>query len=77
MAEDNHPAKPERNEGHDVIIDRIDCTIERRLLVNYRIDPDVVAAQLPEPFQPQLHSGWAVGGVCFIRLASTRPHRFF
>jgi hypothetical protein len=58
-----------------VIINRIDCTIERRLLVNYRIDPDVVAAQLPEPFRPQLVSGWAVGGVCFIRLASTRPHR--
>lgn len=58
-----------------MIIDRIDCTIERRLLVNYRIDPDVMAAHLPEPFRPQLQSGWAVGGICFIRLASTRPHR--
>jgi hypothetical protein len=44
------------------------CTIERRLLVNYRIDPEFVARLLPRPFRPQLVSGLAVGGVCFIRL---------
>lgn len=52
---------------------RINCTIERRLLVNYRIDPDLVAEQLPSPLRPQVVHGWAVGGVCFIRLANTRP----
>jgi Uncharacterized conserved protein (COG2071) len=57
-----------------VIIDRIDGTIQRRLLVNYRIDPDVAATQLPHPFRPQIVAGWAVAGVCFIRLAATRPH---
>jgi hypothetical protein len=51
----------------------IDCTIERRLLVNYRIDPETVMRLLPAPFRPQLVSGWAVGGVCFIRLAGLRP----
>jgi hypothetical protein len=51
----------------------VDCTIARRLLVNYRVDPDVVAAQLPGPFRPQLASGWAVGGVCFIALRHLRP----
>ena len=51
----------------------ISCTIERRLLVNYRIEPEVVAAQLPSPFRPQLVSGWAVGGVCFLRLRDVRP----
>ena len=51
----------------------IDCTIERRLLVNYRIEPEVVAAQLPSPFRPQRVSGWAVGGVCFLRLRDVRP----
>jgi hypothetical protein len=51
----------------------VDCTIERRLLVNYRIDPDLVMAQLPVPFRPQVRSGWAVGGVCFIRLRDLRP----
>ena len=47
--------------------------IERRLLVNYRVDPDVVAAQLPAPFEPQLVNGYAVAGICLIRLAELRP----
>jgi hypothetical protein len=51
----------------------VDCTIARRLLVNYRVNPDVVAAQLPAPFRPQIVSGWAVGGVCFIALRRLRP----
>lgn len=51
------------------------CTIERRLLVNYRIEPEVVMAQLPEPLRPQVLWGWSVGGVCFIRLRDIRsPH---
>jgi hypothetical protein len=56
-----------------MITDQIACTIERRLLVNYRIAPDLIAPRLPAGFRPQLVSGWAVGGVCFIRLADTRP----
>jgi hypothetical protein len=59
-----------------MLTDTIDCTIERRLLVNYRIDPDAVTRLLPAPFRPQLVSGWAVGGVCFIRLGSLRPAHF-
>jgi hypothetical protein len=51
----------------------IESTIERRLLVNYRIDPELVARQLPEPFRPLVVSGWAIGGVCFIRLGRIRP----
>jgi hypothetical protein len=52
------------------------CTIERRLLVNYRIDPELVVRQLPKPFRPHLVSGLAVGGVCFIRLGELRPNYF-
>jgi len=52
---------------------KVDCTIERRLLLNYRIDPELVTAQLPPGFRPQLISGWAVGGICLIRLSRTRP----
>jgi Uncharacterized conserved protein (COG2071) len=51
----------------------INCTIERRLLVNYRIEPDVLATHLPSPFRPQVVSGWGVGGVCFLRLRGVRP----
>ncbi|MGO8863294.1 MAG: DUF2071 domain-containing protein [Acidimicrobiales bacterium] len=58
-----------------MLTNAVDCTIERRLLVNYRIDPEVVMRQLPAPFRPQLVSGLAVGGVCFIRLGGLRPAR--
>ena len=34
--------------------------IERRLLLNYHVDPAVLARQLPPPFRPQLHGGWGV-----------------
>jgi Uncharacterized conserved protein (COG2071) len=51
----------------------IESTIERRLLVNYRIEPDLVARQLPKPFRPLIVSDWAIGGVCFIRLGGIRP----
>lgn len=56
-----------------MIAKNIDCVIARRLLVNYRIDPEHVAALLPNPFRPQLVGGHAVGGVCFIRLSRIRP----
>ena len=47
--------------------------IERRLLVNYRVDPDAIAGVLPAPFRPQLVDGFAVAGICLIRLGSLRP----
>ena len=47
--------------------------IERRLLVNYRVDPEVAARLLPAPLQPQLVNGWAVAGICLIRLGRLRP----
>src|SRR4051812_4703465 len=47
--------------------------IERRLLVNYHVDPDAIAGVLPPPFRPQLVDGRAVAGICLIRLGSLRP----
>jgi hypothetical protein len=47
--------------------------IARRLLINYRVDPDVVAALLPAPFQPKLIQGAAIAGICLIRLQAVRP----
>ena len=44
--------------------------------MNYRIDPEVLERHLPAPFRPHLISGWAVGGVCFIRLGGLRPAHF-
>jgi hypothetical protein len=56
-----------------VRVPRVASRIERRLLVNYRLDPDVVARLLPEPFRPDLVDGSAVAGICLIRLAAVRP----
>jgi hypothetical protein len=47
--------------------------IERRLLVNYRVDPEPVRALLPPPFRPRLVAGQAVAGICLIRLGRLRP----
>ena len=48
-------------------------TIERRLLVNYRVDPEVLAAHLPAPFRPQVVHGVGIAGICLIRLGHLRP----
>jgi hypothetical protein len=48
-------------------------TIERRLLVNYRVDGSALAEILPSPFRPQLIEGYGVAGICLIRLSHLRP----
>jgi Uncharacterized conserved protein (COG2071) len=47
--------------------------MERRLLVNYRVDADVLAAVLPAPFRPALVGGHGLGGICLLRLGRIRP----
>lgn len=49
--------------------------VERRLLVNYRTDPETTARLVPHPLRPQLVNGWAVAGICLIRLRRLRPRR--
>jgi hypothetical protein len=50
--------------------------IDRRILANYRVDPTYMAAALPKPFRPQIVSGYAIGGICLIRLKRVRPKLF-
>jgi hypothetical protein len=52
---------------------RMNGEIERRLLVNYRVDPDALRRVLPERFRPQLVDGAGVAGICLIRLGGLRP----
>src|SRR5215216_5886048 len=52
----------------------IDGTIRRRVLANFRADPQVVAPLLPRGLRPKLHRGDAIVGVCLIRLEDIRPH---
>ncbi|MFE7796899.1 DUF2071 domain-containing protein [Nocardia sp. NPDC057440] len=47
--------------------------VERRLLVNYRVDPESAARLVPPQMRPQLVGGWAVAGICLIRLGQFRP----
>jgi hypothetical protein len=55
------------------VIDRVRGTIRRRILVNYRVAPDVIERLLPTGFEPKLVRGFAMAGVCFIRLEEQRP----
>jgi uncharacterized protein YqjF (DUF2071 family) len=47
--------------------------IDRRILVNYRVDPEVLDDALPDPFRPQTVAGYGFGGICLIRLDDLRP----
>lgn len=47
--------------------------IRRRLLVNFRVDAEVMRRFLPPPFRPKLHCGYAIAGICLIRLEEIRP----
>jgi len=47
--------------------------IERRILANYRVDPAAIEPLLPAPFRPQLVRGYAIAGICLIRLGQVRP----
>jgi len=52
---------------------KIQGVIRRRILVNYRVDPQVIQRLLPDKFQPKLHAGCAIAGICLIRLEQIRP----
>lgn len=49
------------------------AVMERRILVNYRVDPDLLGSCLPAPFRPALVGGHGVAGICLIRLGRIRP----
>lgn len=47
--------------------------IKRRILVNYRAEPEAIQKILPTQFRPKLHNGAAIAGICLIRLEHIRP----
>jgi len=51
----------------------IQGTIKRRILANFRVDPETIQRELPERFRPKLQNGSAVAGICLIRLEHVRP----
>ena len=54
-------------------IPTIQGLIDRPVLVNFRVDPDVLSRICPSPFRPQTVNGFGVAGICLIRLKHIRP----
>jgi hypothetical protein len=47
--------------------------IDRRILVNFQVAPEVLGRILPPPFRPKLVNGVGMAGICLIRLKRIRP----
>ena len=54
-------------------IPTIKGVIDRRVLINYTVDPEVIAKLIPKPFRPHVYQGKAIVGICLIRLKDIRP----
>jgi Uncharacterized conserved protein (COG2071) len=53
----------------------IQGVIDRRILVNFQVDPEILSKILPSPFHPKLAGDRGMAGVCLIRLKEIRPRR--
>jgi hypothetical protein len=42
-------------------------------VVNFRVEPEVLRPHVPEPFQIRTVAGYAMAGICLIRLEHIRP----
>src|SRR3979409_896510 len=51
----------------------IQGVIRRRILAHFRVDPATMQRENPARFPPKLQNGFAVAGVCLIRLEHIRP----
>ena len=47
--------------------------IERRMLINFSVEPQFIENILPKPFRPKLYKGKAITGICLIRLKDIKP----
>ena len=47
--------------------------IERRMLINFCVEPHYIEKILPQPFRPKLYKGKAIAGICLIRLKDIKP----
>lgn len=52
---------------------KIKGVIDRRILINYQVEKQVLEDYLPEPFRPKLINGKGIAGICLIRLREIRP----
>ncbi|AXT54310.1 hypothetical protein D1815_00595 [Aquimarina sp. AD1] len=54
-------------------IPKIKGIIDRRILINYQVDEEILENYLPKPFRPKLINGKGIAGICLIRLKEIRP----
>ena len=54
-------------------IPKIKGIIDRRILINYQVNKEVLDNYLPKPFQAKLVNGKGIAGICLIRLKGIRP----
>ena len=52
---------------------KITGIIDRRILINYKIDSAILKKYLPAPFEPIEVNGFGIAGICLIRLKNVRP----
>jgi hypothetical protein len=57
-------------------IPTIQGIIDRRVLVNFIVDPSIIKTIIPQPFRPKVYKSKAVVGICLIRLKHVRPKGF-
>lgn len=50
--------------------------IDRRILINFTVDPVIVSKIVPAPFRPKVHKNKAIVGICLIRFKKLRPKGF-
>jgi hypothetical protein len=50
--------------------------IDRRILINFIVDPDIISRIIPIPFRPRIYREKAIAGICLIRLKKIRPKGF-
>ncbi len=51
-----------------MIASTLNGIIDRRILINYRIKPEIVSTLLPPHLQPLIINGYASAGICLLRL---------
>jgi hypothetical protein len=47
--------------------------IDRRILINFTVDANLIKPIIPAPFRPKIYNGKAIAGICLIRLKQIRP----
>ncbi|MES2691685.1 MAG: DUF2071 domain-containing protein [Bacteroidota bacterium] len=50
--------------------------IDRRILINFTVDPLIAKRIVPDPFFPKVYKGKAIVGICLIRLKNIKPKGF-